>query len=85
MVALGGEVVVDYALRLKHEFGPDRVWAIAYANDVCGYIPSLRVLREGGYESDSSMTWYGFHGLWAPEVESIIFREVGALAQRITP
>jgi len=40
LVALGGEVVVDYSLRLKRELGPDRTWVCAYANDVCAYMPS---------------------------------------------
>jgi hypothetical protein len=51
ITALGGEVVVDYALRIKHEFGQDNQFIIGYANDVMAYIPSLRVLREGGYEA----------------------------------
>jgi hypothetical protein len=34
LIALSGEVVVDYALRLKKEFGADRTWAVAYANEV---------------------------------------------------
>ncbi len=45
LVTLGGEAVVDYALKFKHEFG-DQIWVAAYCNDVMTYIPSLRVLRE---------------------------------------
>jgi hypothetical protein len=49
MVTIGGEVVVDYSLRLKRELGKNRaVWVAGYSNDVMAYIPSLRVLREGG-------------------------------------
>ena len=51
LVALSGEVGVDYALRLKREFGAERIWPVAYANEVPCYIPSERVLREGGYEA----------------------------------
>ena len=39
LVALSGEVVVDYALRLKKELGADRTWVVAYANEVPCYIP----------------------------------------------
>ncbi len=46
---LGGEVVVDYSLRLKSELGPN-TWVSSYSNDVMAYIPSRRVLAEGGYE-----------------------------------
>lgn len=80
MIALGGEVVVDYSLRLKHELGRGRTWVIAYANDVCAYMPSLRVLREGGYEGAESMIYYGHHGPWAPTVEEDIVRTVHELA-----
>ena len=47
MVFLAGEVVVDYALRLKWEIDPDRLWIAAYSNDVPCYIPSRRILSEG--------------------------------------
>jgi hypothetical protein len=79
---LAGEVVVDYALRLKHEFGRDRTWVIAYANDFVAYIPSLRVLREGGYEGGGSMVYFGHHGPWAPGVEEEILRKVRELSGR---
>ena len=75
-VFLGGEVVVDYALRLKAELGGSRTWIAAYANDVMGYIPSRRVLREGGYEGGSASVYYGLPSAWAPDVEALIVEEV---------
>lgn len=69
LVALGGEVVIDYALRLRRELGAYRLMVAAYANDCPAYIPSERVLREGGYEGGGAMLYYGFHGPWAPGVE----------------
>ena len=48
LVFLGGEVVVDYALRLRGQYGPGATWVAAYCNDVMAYIPSERVLNEGG-------------------------------------
>jgi hypothetical protein len=80
VIALGGEVVVDYALRLKHEFGAEPAIVLGYANDVMAYIPSLRVLREGGYEADASNIYYGLYGPWAPEIEETIIRTVHELA-----
>lgn len=84
ITALGGESVVDYALRIKQEFGRENQFVIAYANDVCSYIPSLRVLREEGYEGKESMMYYGFHGPWAPPVEEDIMAAVHRLADRRT-
>jgi len=81
LTALGGEVVVDYSLRLKHELGRDKHFVIAYANDVPAYIPSLRVLREGGYEGKDAMLYYLMHGPWAPTIEETIVDAVHALTE----
>jgi hypothetical protein len=75
-VTLGGEVVVDYALRLKQELGPRTTWMAGYTNDVMAYIPSRRVLLEGGYEGATAMIYYGLPTSWAPDVEELIVREV---------
>jgi hypothetical protein len=48
MIGLAGEVVVDYSLRLKKELAGAPVWVAGYTNDVFGYVPSRRVLEEGG-------------------------------------
>jgi hypothetical protein len=76
-VLLGGEVVVDYALRLKRNLGPSRTWVSSYCNDVMAYIPSERVLAEGGYEGDTSMVPYGLPAKWASGLEEQIIEAVG--------
>ena len=69
IVAMGGEVVVEYSLRLKRAFpGLDLVVA-GYTNDVPAYIPSQRMLSEGGYEPVESMIYYGHPGPFAENVE----------------
>jgi hypothetical protein len=75
-VALGGEVVIDYALRLKSEMGGISTWVAGYSNDVMAYIPSRRVLREGGYEGGGSMVYYGLPTIWAPAIENQIIQQV---------
>lgn len=82
MTALGGEVVVDYDLLMKYEYGDTHQWTIGYANDVMAYIPTVRILREGGYEADTSMIYYGFYGPWSPELEHIILKGVRDLVGR---
>ena len=81
-VVLGGEVVVDYSIRLKAEIrmqhGSKPVWVAGYANDVMAYIPSLRVLREGGYEGEGAMLYYGLPSKWAESVEDQIVGTVHA-------
>jgi neutral ceramidase len=79
MVFLAGEVVVDYALRLKWEIDSERIWIAAYSNDVPCYIPSKRILNEGGYEADFSMIYYGHPSRFAPATEDLIIQAAHAL------
>ena len=69
---MGGEVVVDYSIQLKKQFGP-RTWVTSYANDVMAYIPTFRVLQEGGYEGQSSMAVYGLPAdRWKENIEELV-------------
>jgi hypothetical protein len=83
LVALGGEVVVDYALRLKKELGPGNTWVAGYSNDVMAYIPSLRVLKEGGYEGGGAMVYYGLPTVWSPRVEEVILAAVHEQVRKV--
>jgi Neutral/alkaline non-lysosomal ceramidase, N-terminal len=81
-VALGGEVVIDYNRRLRKEMaGKGPVWITGYANDVMAYIPSERVLKEGGYEGETSQVPYGMPAKWAPGIEERIVVKVRDLAK----
>ncbi len=79
IVFLAGEVVVDYVLRLKAELDPKRLWVVAYANDDPCYIPSERILREGGYEGGGAMPYYGRPTRLKPGVEDKIIEAVRGL------
>lgn len=79
LIALAGEVVADYSLRLKRELGADKLWVAGYSNDVFAYIPSRRVLEEGGYEASGAMIYYLQPGPFTPSVEETIIRKVHAL------
>jgi putative membrane-bound dehydrogenase-like protein len=72
MVFLPGEVVVDYSLRLKKELDPRRLWVNAYANDAPCYVPSERVLKEGGYEGGAAMVYYDVPVPFKPGLEKKI-------------
>jgi len=76
MAIMSGEVVVDYAIKLKQIFGPD-IFVMAYANEGMGYIPSARVWSEGGYEAENAP---GYAAKWAPDVEMKIILELIKLA-----
>ncbi len=83
LVALGGEVVVDYGLRIKREFPGEPTVVAGYSNDVMCYIPSVRVLKEGGYEPVDSMTYYGMPGPFNEEVEDTIMQGVRSVLKRV--
>ncbi len=76
LLFLSGEVVVDYALRAKREFAGKELIVAGYCNEVQSYIPSLRVLKEGGYEADSSMIYYGQPGPFTEAVEETVFSAI---------
>ena len=79
-IFLGGETVVDLALRLKREGRGTSTWVAGYSNDVMAYIPSLRVRKEGGYEGGESHVYYGLPSLWAETIED----EIISAAERLT-
>lgn len=83
MIALAGEVVVDYSHRFKLEFRDSPVWVAGYSNDVFGYVPSLRVLQEGGYEGGGAMRYTTLPGPFAPTVEKLIVEQVHELVEQV--
>ncbi len=83
MIALGGEVVVDYSLRTKKEFPGKNIFVAGYSNEVMCYIPSERVLKEGGYEADSSMIYYGMPGPFENGIEEKIMAAIYLTIKKI--
>ncbi len=73
ILAMSGEVVVDYSLWAKQIFADENLFVAGYSNEVMCYIPSLRILKEGGYEGNSSMIYYVMPGPFSENVEQKIF------------
>lgn len=80
LVALSGEVVVDYAHLIEKAIGPLQLWFTAYNNDVFGYLPSARVLAEGGYETRGVS--HGGPGFFSPKAQDVVVAKVKELAVR---
>ncbi len=87
LVALCGEAVVDYSLRLQSELQtPHRtVWVAGYSNHVFGYLPSQRIVQEGGYEGARAMLYTDYPGPFEPSVENRVIDKVKELDQRLEP
>jgi hypothetical protein len=83
LVALGGEVVVDYDLRAKREYLGEPLMVAGYSNAVMGYIPSERILREGGYEAVDNLIYYGQPGPFAPGVEDRVFDAIHKAMKKV--
>jgi neutral ceramidase len=80
LIGLSGEVVVDYVGLLEKALGPNRLWLAAYCNNVFGYLPSARVLREGGYETRG--LYSGGIGYFDPAAEGMLVAKVTELAKK---
>lgn len=82
LVALGGEVVVDYSKFIKQKLGNNAI-VLGYSNDVMSYIPSVRVLREGGYEGGDFQIGYGLPAKWKGSIEERILTGVEKLWKEV--
>jgi hypothetical protein len=83
LIGLAGEVVVDYSLRLRRELAGSTVWVAGYCNALPTYIPSLRVLREGGYEGGDHRRYTNFAAAFDESIEQRIVGKVHELDQRL--
>jgi hypothetical protein len=86
LAALPGEPVAEYATLLRKAVGPDRLWVAGYSNDCFGYLPSARVVREGGHEAIGVTLWAWSRnlspmvGFFDPRVQDVVVDAVRRLA-----
>jgi neutral ceramidase len=82
IVALAGEAVCGYANWLRQNCPESRLMILGYANGYCGYIPTARILAEGGYEADVSYEWIGLPGRYSSHADGLIKQCMLALCRR---
>jgi hypothetical protein len=82
LIALTGETVVDYSLKFKGRYGWNDTWVFGYNNNLLSYIPSERVLKEGGYEGTTGMLEYGHRAQYKEGVEDQISKIVHELVKK---
>jgi len=83
ILAMSGEVVIDYSLKMKKEYSNENLFVGGYSNEVMCYIPSRRVLDEGGYEANESMIYYGLPGPFANNVEEKIVTAIHRIMKNV--
>jgi hypothetical protein len=76
MVFLADEMLSGYSLRIREELGTDKLWINAYTNDVKAYVPTKKVIPEGGYEVESNMYYYDHPFRFSSDIEDIIIKAV---------
>ena len=83
VIGMGGETVVDYAVRFKRQWGPS-TWVLGYTDDMAAYVPSRRVWEEGGYEGGGFLYEYGRPAFrWAGNIEDTIATGVQRLVDQV--
>ncbi|MCC7519521.1 MAG: hypothetical protein IT578_10090 [Verrucomicrobiae bacterium] len=74
LLALEGEVCSPYGPRLRAMTDTPHAMVVAYANASTGYIPTARIVREGGYEGDTSHMAYLLPAPFTPAVERAVLK-----------
>ena len=81
LVGLPEETVSEYVPLLKRALGIEGLWTAGYCNDVSGYLPTVKIQDEGGYECRGlfgpDIGWF------APEAEREVIEAVCRLAQKV--
>jgi hypothetical protein len=83
LVALAGEVLPGYSLRLKKEL-EGNVWVAGYSNNAFTYVPTRQALAEGGYEGDRALSNTTLPGLPKHDMEDTIVLKAKSLAERVS-
>lgn len=83
LVALPGEVFVDYALQIDAGAqGYAQTATLGYANGNIGYVPNAAAFAEGGYEVDFAIRLYG-DTMMRPESEKLIVNKALELLAQV--
>ncbi len=83
-IAISGETVVDYSRTSKAEFAGPMVWVAGYCTDVFAYLPSQRVLLEGGYEGRTGIVHQLTPTPFTPAVEETVMGGIRQLVKQVS-
>jgi hypothetical protein len=88
VVGVSAEVVTEYGALLSQVFAGCLPIPVGYIDDVYGYMPTARMLKEGGYEADWFLEPFALDGPLHPEIERhclSALRELAAALAAPTP
>jgi hypothetical protein len=72
IIAFSGEVVAEYTRIVKSLFPNKLVIPVGYINTVFGYLPTQKILQEGGYEATDSFTTFALTGAYEGNPEEVL-------------
>ena len=86
MIFMSGEPVIDWSRNFKQMFASvaPHVWVSGYCNDMYGYIPTLKIQREGGYEGGRANLWSWLPTPWTESVEPTVTAAIQHLVKLVT-
>jgi hypothetical protein len=76
LIAMEGEISTEYSLLLKQLFPGGKTIVLGYSNGVSFYVPTRKMIGEGGYEVDFHHIGGPFSGIFLPEIEDIIVGQI---------
>lgn len=82
LLAMDGEVVVEYGLWIKQRFD-GKLMPLPYSNGMVGYVPVAHQVAEGGYEARDSCPYFGLPAPFAPSLEELIKASIDAVGRHL--
>jgi hypothetical protein len=83
LVAMEGEVSTEYSLMIKKLLSPYTTLTLGYTNGVYCYVPTRKMIGEGGYEANCNF-FFNLRGPWVPEIEDIIIGQIAKAEMRLS-
>lgn len=84
ILAVSGELVAEYTKLLRPILDAQRIMFVGCTDQVIGYLPTVQIQGEGGYESGGFCESFDLDGL-TPKVESTVVKAVRALSNVTGP
>ncbi len=78
-----GEVFIEYQIRAKQNHPGRKVFFIAYANGLKGYIPTFEAFRHKGYEVDQAYVYMEEPSPLTPEADHIYMTAVNDILREV--
>jgi hypothetical protein len=72
VIGFSAEMVVEYLPILQDFFGSGRLFCVGCLDGVFGYIPTSRMVQEGGYESRDFLPYFSLRGRFSPGIEKLL-------------